>query len=520
MPMISYEGKRIGRYNVRSLLGKGGMGEVYLAEDNELKRLVALKFLSKELTQSAEHLNRFIQEARAASALNHPNIITIYEFGQSEGHHFISTEYVEGTDLRIRLSNSSMTPGEVVDIAVQLSLALEAAHSAGITHRDIKPDNIILRNDGYVKILDFGIAKFMQAGEGIEVESGSVVNVNTVPGVIMGTPQYMSPEQARGRHIDHRTDIFSFGIVTYEMLTGKAPFSGETPNDIVAAILLKPPRPIADLAGDIPGDLQKIVRKTLRKLPADRYQSFGELLGDLKKVQGRIYNKKESIESAETELFGDSSWTSEEAETQCIAVLPFKNLSKNEADDFYEFALADMVITELAQIKSLRVRPSSVVSKYQGKDVDPYQVGNDLAAHTVLSAGYLTAGNRIRVTAQLIDVITGEIQWSDRIDVEGDDILALQDSIGQQILKGLRLELSEEEHREIAQRPTEIAEAYEEYLRGRDNLGRFMFRTVSSEDFDAAVTNFKKAIEIDPEFALAHSGLGACYANRFFRGMG
>ena len=502
-------GTRLGRYEIRHLLGVGGMGEVYLAYDSLLQRPIALKVLfPAEATIDRERIDRFMREAKAISALNHPNILTIYEIGQVEDLHFISTEYVEGKTLRERMTAEPIELASIITLAMEIASALGAAHRAGIVHRDIKPENVMLRNDGYVKVLDFGLAKLYETQiHDSSPEAETVQIVKTQPGMIMGTVNYMSPEQARGLDVDARSDIWSLGAVLYEMISTRLPFDGPTTADVLAAILKVDPQPIRTFAPKTPHELQRIVKKALRKERDERYQTVKDMLLDLKAFSRDL----------ET---GESRLESEDDNPSSIAILPFKNLTHDVAVSFYEFSLADAVITELAQIKSLIVRPSSIIAKYQGREIDPREAGRELRVQAVLSAGFLRSGEKLRVTAQLLDVASSDILWSHRVDAEGGDILALQDSISQRILDGLRLELSQHEQEKLERRATDNAQAWEEYLRGRDHFGRFIFRTLSVEDSNAAIQNFKNAIELDPQLALAYSGLGAVYANRVFKGIG
>jgi serine/threonine-protein kinase len=414
----------------------------------------------------------------------------------------------------------------------------------------------MVNDAGQAKILDFGLAKLVQTDPEDYLSNADRAELTEV-GVPYGTATYAAPEQAKGERADHRADIFSTGVLLYEMLTGIWAFQGKTVVDVRHQVLHGKPKPLAEMRPEpLPPQLQQIIDKALAKEPKDRYQKISAMRDDLRSVlqefsnmpilQGDTYAPRHiennvmkrawswiTGKTGSENTFGrtptvsnppsfapEITLTTTGQEKKIVAILPFKNLSQDPNSNFYEFALADAVITELAQLKSLIVRPSSVIAKYQGAEVDPREAGEELRVHAVLSAGFIRSGDKMRVTAQLLDVLTGEILWSDRIDAESGDILILQDTIAQQILEGLRLELSEKEQERLGRRPTENALAYEEYLRGRDNFGRFIFRTLAVEDCDAALANFKHAIELDPHFALAHSGLGACYANRFFKGLG
>jgi serine/threonine protein kinase/tetratricopeptide (TPR) repeat protein len=550
-------GTTIHQYKILEKLGAGGQGTVYKAQDTKLDRTVVIKVLPPELTARTANFKRFEREAQLCSQLDHVNICTIFDFNEANGVFYIAMQYVEGKNVRQLVNGRPLELKSALSVGVQVCDALAYSHERNIIHRDIKAGNIMVTGTGLVKILDFGLAKLLedehaQAGDRTEI---------TELGIPYGTATYAAPEQAKGERADHRSDIFSTGVLLYEMLTGIWAFQGKTVVDVRHQVLYGTPKPLAEMRPEpFPNRLQEIIDKALAKEPRQRYQKISEMRDELRIIlqemsgtpmlQGdnvvpRHLSNENPVKRAWNWLRGKSgsessasrstpsvsnpphstsmdstSITGTGTDKKSIAILPFKNLAKDEASAFYEFALADAVITELAQLRSLVVRPSSVISKYQGKEIDPRQAGNELRVNAVLSAGFLRAGDKMRVTAQLLDVISGEILWSDRVDAESGDILALQDMIAQRILQGLRLELSEKEQEKLGRRATENPEAYEEFLRGRDNFGRFIFRTVSNEDCEAAIANFKRAIELDPQFALAYSGLGACYANRVFKGMG
>ena len=550
-------GSQINQYKIQEKIGSGGQGTVYKALDTKLNRTAVIKILPPELTQKSSNFRRFEREAQLCSQLDHPNICTIYDFHESNGIFYIAMQYVDGKNVRQLVSGRPLELKSALSIAIQVTDALAYAHSKNIIHRDIKAGNIMVTDAGQVKILDFGLAKLLEDESQSQQGHGLDKTEITELGIPYGTATYAAPEQAKGERADARSDIFSTGVLLYEMLTGIWAFQGKTVIDVRHQVLYGTPRPISELRRDpVPPQLQAIVDRALQKDPKHRYQKISQMRDDLRAVlhslsgasvmQGEMYapshadggvfkralnwfTGKSTPESStgRTSTFTSSpsfaselNQTSTGAEKKSVAILPFKNLGQEESSNYYEFALADAVITELAQLKSLIVRPSSVVAKYQGKDVDPRDAGRELRADAVLSAGFIRAGDKLRVTAQLLDVGSGEILWSDRIDAQGGDILTLQDAIAQRILEGLRLELSVSEQEKLGRRMTENHEAWEEYLRGRDNFGRFIFRTLSVEDCDAAIHNFKRAIELDPQFALAYSGLGACYANRFFKGLG
>ena len=548
-------GSKINQYEILEKIGAGGQGTVYKARDTKLDRIVVIKVLPPELTARTSNFTRFTREAQLCSQLDHPNVCTIFDYHEDNGVFYIAMQYVKGKNVRQLVNGRPLDLRSALSIAIQVCDALAYAHSLNIIHRDIKAGNIMVKENGQAMILDFGLAKMMEDDSSKSEGDRSDI---TELGVPYGTATYAAPEQAKGEKTDHRADIFSTGVLLYEMLTGIWAFQGKTVVDVRHKVLHGTPRPIAEMRTDpIPSGLQAVVDKALAKDPKDRYQKIAQMRDDLRSIlqdisgvpvlqsdtfkPGHLEDKNpvkrawdwltgktqgdESIEStpsgAITPTYSpDTTYTASGQEKKIVAILPFKNLSQDPKSDFYEFALADAVITELAQLRSLIVRPSSVIAKYQGKEFDPRIVGKELRVHAVLSASFLRSGDKLRVTAQLLDVISGDILWCDRIDAVGEDILALQDIIAQRILEGLRLELSTGEQEKLGRRATDNAEAYEEYLRGRDNFGRFIFRTVSNDDCKAAICNFKRAIELDSHFALAYSGLGACYANRVFKGMG
>ncbi len=462
-----------------------------------------------------------------------------------------------GKNVRQLVAGRPLELKVALSVAIQVTDALAYAHSKNIIHRDIKAGNIMVSDSGQAKILDFGLAKLVE-DEQADITDGQDRGEITEMGIPYGTATYAAPEQAKGERADHRSDIFSTGVLLYEMLTGIWAFQGKTVIDVRHQVLYGTPKPVAEMRREpVPPQLQQIVDRALAKAPSDRYQKIAAMRDDLRVVLQQIagaqvmpgdtfapghadgsavkrvlnwFTGKSTPESPSvgwtpnsgnsTSFNPDISLTATGTEKKSVAILPFKNLSGDEASGFYEFALADAVITELAQIRSIIVRPSSVIAKYQGDEIDPREAGRELRVHAVLSAGFIRSGEKLRVTAQLLDVASGDILWSDRIDAEGSDILMLQDGIAHRILEGLRLELTDLEAEKLGKRATDNAEAWEEYLRGRDNFGRFIFRTIDADDCDAAMVNFRRAIELDPHFALAYSGLGACYANRVFKGLG
>ncbi len=550
-------GSEINQYKILEKIGSGGQGTVYKALDTKLNRQAVIKVLPPELTNKTANFKRFEREAQLCSQLDHPQICTIYDFQDANGIFYIAMQYVEGKNVRQLVNGRPLELSTALSIAIQVTDALSYAHSKNIIHRDVKAGNVMVTSGGQVKILDFGLAKLLE-DELTDATRGQDRTDITELGIPYGTATYAAPEQARGERADERSDIFSTGVLIYEMLTGIWAFQGKTVIDVRHQVLYGTPKPIAELRRDpIPPGVQEIVDKALQKEPKNRYQKISQMRDDLRQVYqqvagaGMIPGETFAPKHLDSGVFRRAlSWitgktgegntgslgsysnppsllpespltaTSTGTEKKVVAILPFRNLNQDPDSAFFEFALADAVITELAQLRSLIVRPSSVVAKYQGKEVDPREAGKELRANAVLSAGFLRSGDRLRVTAQLVDVFSGDILWSDRIDADASDVLNLQDEIAQKILEGLRMELSENEQEKLGRRMTDNPEAWEEYLRGRDHFGRFIFRTLSAEDCDAAIQNFKRAVELDPHFALAYSGLGACYANRVFKGLG
>jgi serine/threonine-protein kinase len=551
-------GSTLNNFRILEKIGAGGQGAVYKAVDSKLGRTVVIKVLPAELTSRPANLKRFEREARLCSSLDHPNICTIFDLGEVNGINFIAMQYLEGKNVRQLVNGRPLELRSAVSIAIQVTDALTAAHARGIIHRDIKAGNVMVSDSGQVKVLDFGLAKLLD--EDTAKAEGIHRTELTEVGVPYGTATYAAPEQAKGEKVDHRADIFSTGVLLYEMLTGTWPFHGKTSVEVRYALMTAEPKPLADVRPGLPPRLQEILDRAIAKDPKDRYQKVSELRDDLREVMQEITGasgemmapiaprhassnspvkramnwlrgRKESDSQSNSRAVTPRTTsvrqyseapqqTSLGEEKKSVVILPFKNLSHDEASKFYEFSLADAVITELAKVRSLIVRPSSVIAKYQGSEEDPRDIGRELGVGAVMSASFLRGGDRIRVTAQLVNVNSGDILWSDKIDADAGDIITLQDMITQRIVDGLKIELSPAETARLAQRPTENVEAYEEYLRGRDNFGRFIFRTLDLKDSNAAIENFNHAVELDPNFAQAYSGLGASYANRVFKGLG
>ncbi len=525
-------GRRLGHYQVRTTLGSGGMGEIYLAQDLTLERSVALKVLPPHFTLDADRMRRFVQEAKAASALSHPNVAHIYEIAESDGISFIALEYVEGQTLEARIKASPLSPREIVEIALQVGDALEAAHAKGIVHRDVKPANIMLTPRGQVKILDFGLAKIAAAGtERLAVSSAAPVR--TEPGVLMGTADYMSPEQALGQEVDARTDIFSLGAAMYEMASGKRPFSGRTTGETLDRIIHQEPA-IAELSPRIPADLISIVLKCLEKDPNRRYRSARELILDLNGLKQRLTasrgptpvgaerSHRQSIAARRSAIAGLAVlavatgvyvWLSRgmpgthARPIRSLAVLPLKSFSGDSRDEYLGLGLADTLIAKLSNIRSLVVRSSTTVRKYNGPDQDPLTAGHEQQVDAVLEGSIYRAGDRLRVTVRLLRVQDGSTLWASQYDErQYTDIFAVQDSISERVAEALTLSLTAPERKLLAKHYTESSDAYLFYLRGRSSWNK---RT--GEGFTKAIDYFNQAIENDSNYALAYVGLADCY---------
>src|SRR5215813_953671 len=548
-------GAKLGNYRILEKIGAGGQGTVYKATDTKLGRAVVIKVLPPELTVKEANLKRFEREARLASALDHPNICTIFDLNDIGDVHFIAMQYVEGKNVRELVNGRPLDLRSALSITIQVADALAAAHARGIVHRDVKAGNVMVTPTGQVKILDFGLAKLLDSDDLGGIHHTDLTEV----GIPYGTATYAAPEQARGERVDERADIFSTGVLLYELLTGTWPFQGKTSVDVRHAVLHEDPVPLDQARpSPTPPRLQAILDRALAKNPKDRYQKAEALREDLRDVlrevdSGVAFNEpitpiaprhlsgtgrvgramrwlrgsitgdrtsSQRISTSDHRTHETPVTSMGEGERKSLAILPFKNVSEDPQSSFYEFSLADAVITELARVRSLVVRPSSEIVKYQGKQVDPRQAGREMSVSAVLSAGFLRAGDRIRVTAQLVDVNSGDLLWSDRIDADATDIINVQDTITHEICEGLRLELSSDEKDRLEQQKTANAEAYEEYLRGRDSLGRFIYHTIARKDIDEAIEHFERAAYLDPTFALAHSGLGKAYANRVIKGTG
>jgi non-specific serine/threonine protein kinase len=506
-------GESVSHYTVTRKLGSGGMGVVYEAEDRKLRRNVALKFLPAEMARDAGSLERFQREARAASALNHPGICTVYEIDQHEGRHFIAMELLEGETLAEPIRRRSLDLGQILEIGTQIADALESAHTKGIVHRDLKPANIFVNARGQAKILDFGLAKMERPdAPGMDgfSQAATVVSANdlTMAGSTIGTVSYMSPEQARGQVTDARTDLFSLGTVLYQAATGMLPFQGESSAVVFEAILNRNPAPLGQVNPALPAELDRILGKALEKDRALRYQSATDLKTDLL----RLKRDTESGSRRTAELSDSHPGAAAKAVEKSVAVLYFENLSGVKEDEYLRDGVTEDIITELSKIKGLRILSRPTVLPYRDKSVTAAQVGQQLKATVVLAGSIRRAGARLRITAQLIDAQTDSLIWSERYDREMADVFEVQDEIARKIAEAMRITLSPQEEKALAAKPTENLQAYDLYLRGKSYA-----RRMTHQDAEFALQMFESAVGMDPAFALAHAAIANVCAETYYR---
>ena len=538
--------KTIAHYRILNKLGSGGMGEVFLAEDQRLGRKVAIKLLPPQFTEDESRLERFAREARTVSALNHPNILTIFDVGEEDGEHFIVAEYVDGVTLRDRLRRGPLPTSEILEIGRGIMSALAEAHAAGVVHRDIKPENVMIREDGIVKVLDFGLAK--RSGLDTASESSATAVRETDPGTVLGTATYMSPEQARGLQVDGRTDLFSFGSVLYEMITGRPPFDGETKTDVLAAIIGSNPAPIARFDAEVPRELAWITEKALQKNRDERYQSAREIVADLRRLErelpqagsaeappaeewrarsGSAGEQISSGSSAEYIVTGIRRHkiaaaivflvviaiavaaliqSAKKTPIDSIAVLPFQLASGDSETAYLADGLTEGLINDLAQIKGLRVVPRSLVFSYKDSDQSIDEIASALDARAVVTGRVVRVGDKVEIQADLVDTESRSQLWGDRYSGGIDDVMTAQREITHAVSTLLRPAKDDETMQRVEKRSTNSAEAYDLYLRAR-----YLWNQRRPDGIERSVELFREALELDPDFALAWAGLADAY---------
>ncbi|MEP6770066.1 MAG: protein kinase [Acidobacteriota bacterium] len=528
-------GHRLGPYEVLSALGAGGMGEVYRARDTRLERQVAVKVLPEGFGADPDRLRRFADEARAASALNHPNILTIHDVGEAGGSPYVVSELLEGVTLREELLPGPLPLKRVRQYAIGIARGLAAAHEKGIVHRDLKPENLFVTKDGRVKILDFGLAKLRPP----ETLRGPLTEApteapGTEPGVILGTVGYMAPEQVRGEPADQRSDIFAFGTILYEMLTGERAFKRDTVVETMTAILKEERPPLPDSQRQIPAEFVRVLDHCLEKNPQERFQSAGDIAFALSALPGQPVGSGATSRRGSrrglawggaalallvlagaallwqrAQKVGARRPQATSSDRRSIAVLPFQNLSPDPENSFFADGMTEDILAQLSKIRNLKVVSRTSVMRYKGTQKPLREIAAELGVAAILEGSVRRAGNRVRIVGQLVDASTDEHLWSETYDRQLEDVFAIQSDVAQRIAASLQATLSPAEKKRIEGRPTENLVAYDLYLKGRESYNRFR-----KEENEKAIENFQKALKLDPGFAQAYAGLGDCYAQR------
>ena len=497
------------------------MGEVYLAHDTKLDRKVAIKILQADICRTTDEpdanndrVRRFVQEAKAASALNHPNILTIYEIDEIDSEQFIATEFVDGETLRERIRRGLVSPRDAIDFGIQIASALDATHSVGIIHRDIKPENIMLRHDGIVKVLDFGLAKLARDRQECHADSQAPTQalVNTEVGMVLGTAPYMSPEQARGFEVDARTDIWSLGCVLYEMVSGRQPFLGHTTLDVLSGILNRDPDSLVAHLAEGPAELERIVLHSLRKDREERYQNVKDLIADLKalRMNLEVESRRDSPVKLVVDSRQDSRDSSQYVPEKSIAVLYFENMSSEKESDYFCAGITEDIITGLSKITELKVVSRTDVLPFRNKEVNTRRVGEALRVNYILEGSVRKAGNKIRISAQLVNVRDGYHLWAERFDRLVEDIFDLQNEVSQKIVDALKISLSPSEKQLLAKKPTDDLRAYDFYMQGRELLN-----LKGKKNTEKAIRMFENAVSIDPGFAISYAALAEAYSSMY-----
>jgi serine/threonine protein kinase/Tfp pilus assembly protein PilF len=524
----SLSGRTISHYHIIEQLGAGGMGVVYKAEDTRLHRFVALKFLPDNMAQDSRALERFRREARAASALNHPGICTIYDIAEEGGRAFIVMEFIDGGTLRSHIKGKPLPLEEMLKLGIQIAEALDAAHTEGIVHRDIKPGNIFVTKRGHAKVVDFGLAKLVPKGVASGDAVGDAADSPSIAGIISGTPAYMSPEQIRGDNLDARADIFSLGVLLYEMATGRQAFGGSRGGMIIEAVLTRSPVSARSINPDTPPRLEEIINKAIHKNIDERYQNAADIGVDLQALKRELDfkrktargNKTSAAESVSNELPQTRKERARDSRSQTtsarpgqsskiidsLAVLPFDNASLEPEHEYLSDGIAGSLINILATVPKLRVMAQSTVFRYKGREIDPQTVGRELNVRAVLTGQILQSGESLRIGTELVDVATGTQLWGAQYNRKLGDIFAIQDDISGEISEKLQLKLTRAEKKRLTKRQTENPEAYRLYLKGRHHWERW-----TEDGFHKAIEHFQQAIEKDPSYALAFSGVADSY---------